>query len=195
MKDDYLKILLLALVVVVAIQGYYLYDLSRPAKKGPVLTVTQSGSVLPTIRPLSVVFDDKEDPFVEMERLRREMENNFKDLESFFQTTPTFRQFTSRLHRSPRFDMKEKDGKYIITMEVPGVKDTDIRVNIENGRLLVSADVSQAKDDNTTRYYRHERHTSSYRSDILLPADIDEGSLKTEYANGVLGITIEKKRP
>lgn len=195
MKENYLKILLLALVVVVAIQGYYLYDLNRPAKQKPVVTLNGALPLVPTVPLFSGLFDEKEDPFVEMERLRHEMENKFSDLENFFQTTPTFGQFSSRLYRTPRFDMKEVNGKYIITMEVPGVKPANINTKIENGRLLVSATVSESKDDNTTRYYRHERRTSSYRSDIALPAHIDERSLQSAYDNGLLTITIETKRP
>lgn len=195
MKENYLKILLLALVVVVAIQGYYLYDLNRSVKEKPVAITSGVSFAVPKIRPFSGFFDDKVDPFVEMERLRREMENNFRDFDNFFQTTPTFGQFSSRLHRIPRFDMKEKDGKYIITMEVPGADKSAIDTKVENGRLVVSANVSQEKDDNTTTYYRHERHTSSFKRDILLPDDADEKSLRSEHENGLLIITIDKKRP
>lgn len=193
MKDNNLKIIVLALVVVVAIQGYYLYDINRSTKQKQASSELSTLFVLPKIKPFEGFFDEKGDPFLEMERLRRDMENSFRDFDNFFQTTPSFDQFYSRLQRTPRFDMKEQNGQYVITMEVPGADSSGIETKIENGYLLVSAKVSEEKDDNTTTYYRHERHTSSYKRAILLPSDTDEKSLQSEYKDGLLIITLDKK--
>ena len=183
MKGSYLEIVLLALVAVVAVQGYYLYDMNRTLKEE---------QVSPTFNGF---FDANGDSFVEMESLRHKMERNFMDFENFFQTTPSFNQFSSRLYRMPRFDMKEQDGKYIITMEVPGIDKSAIDIKTENGRLVVSANVSEEKDNNTTTYYRHERRTSSYKRVIQLPADANKKSFNSEYKNGLLTITFEKTIP
>ena len=123
------------------------------------------------------------------------MERNFMDFENFFQTTPSFNQFSSRLYRMPRFDMKEQDGKYIVTMEIPGIDKSAIDIKTENGRLVVSAQMSQEKDNNTTTYYRHERRTSSYKRVIQLPSDVNEKSFNSEYKNGLLTIVFEKTIP
>lgn len=193
MKDNYLKLVVLALVVVVAIQGYYLYDMNRTTKQKQASSEVAALFVLPKIKPFGGFFDEKGDPFLEMEHLRREMEDSFRDFDNFFQTTPSFDQFSSRLHRTPRFDMKEQNGKYVITMEVPGANNSEIETKIENGYLLVSAKISEEKDDNTTTYYRHERRTSSYKRAVLLPSDTDERSLHSEYKDGLLIITLEKR--
>ena len=183
MKDAYLKIVLLALVAVVAIQGYYLYDMNRTLK---------DEQVSPTFNGF---FDANGDSFVEMERLRQNMETNFMDFENFFQTAPAFNQLSSRLYRTPRFDMKEQDSKYIITMEVPGLDKSAIDIKTDNGQLMVNAQVSRVKDNNTTTYYRHERRTSSYKRVIQLPLDANEKSFNSEYKNGLLTITFEKIIP
>lgn len=195
MKDNYLKYVVLALVAIVAIQGYYLYDINCTTKEKKVFPKMDSLFIMPDVKPFNGVFDEKNDPFVEMERLRQEMENSFRNLENFFQTSPTFDHFSSRLHRTPRFDMKEQNGKYIITMEVPGSDNSQIETRIENGRLTVSAKVSEEKDDNTTTYYRHERRTSSFKREIFLPNDADEQSLQTKYRDGLLIISFDKKKP
>lgn len=183
MKDTYLKIVLLGLVVVVAIQGYYLYDMNRMLKDEQVSS------------PFNSFFDSSGDSFVEMEHLRQKMETNFMDFENFFQTTPAFNQLSSRLYRTPHFDMKEQDSKYIITMEVPGLDKSAIDIKTENGRLVVSANVSHEKDNNTTTYYRHERRSSSYKRVIQLPSNADDQSLHTDYKDGLLTITFDKKIP
>ena len=73
--------------------------------------------------------------------------------------------------------MKEQDGKYIITIEVPGLDKNEINIKTENGQLIVSANVSKVKDNNTTTYYQRERRMSSYRHITLLPTDANEKSL------------------
>ena len=195
MRGNYLEIVLLALVAVVAVQGYYLYDVNRTVKDKHIYPQVAETLLIPEVPSLSGFFDASGDPFVEMESLRHKMERNFMDFENFFQTTPSFNQFSSRLYRMPRFDMKEQDGKYIVTMEIPGIDKSAIDIKTENGRLVVSAQMSQEKDNNTTTYYRHERRTSSYKRVIQLPSDVNEKSFNSEYKNGLLTIVFEKTIP
>ena len=101
----------------------------------------------------------------------------------------------SKLYRTPSYDMKEQDGKYFITIEVPGLDKKAIKVKTENGHLLVSAYVSKQKDNNTTTYYQRERRTSSYKHAISLPSDVNEKSLSSVYKDGLLTITFEKIIP
>ena len=195
MKENYLKIVLLLLVVVVAIQGYFLYYVNDTIKENQVSAKARESLVIPNIVPFVGFIDRSEDPFIEMERMRREMEKRFMNFEDFFQTVPSLNKFYSKLYRTPSFNMKEQDGKYIITMEVPGLDKNAINIKIENGQLVVSANVSKEKDNNTTTYYQRERRTSSYRHVILLPTDANEKSLHSEYKDGLLTITFEKTIP
>jgi len=91
--------------------------------------------------------------------------------------------------------MKEQNGKYFITIEVPGLDKHAINIKTENGQLIVSANVSKEKDNNTTTYYQRERRTSNYRHVTLLPTDANEESLHSEYKDGLLTITFEKIIP
>ena len=195
MKDNYLKYVVLALVAVIAIQGYYLYDISRTTKEKPIFPELGSLFMVPDVKPFDGFFDKKDDPFLEMERLRREMENNFRNMENFFQTTPSLKQFSSRLYRTPLFDMKEQNGKYVITIEIPGSNNGEVSTKTENGHLLISANISEEKEDNSTTYYRHERRTSHYKRVISLPNDADEKSLQSDYKDGLLTITFDTKNP
>ena len=173
MKENYLKVVLLLLIAVVSIQGYFLYDVNRTMNE----------------RRVSVF------PFIEMDRMHREMEKKFMNFEDFFQTVPSLKQFYSKFYRTPSFDMKEQDGKYIITMEVPGLDKDAINIKTEHGRLIVSAKVSKEKENNTTTYYQRERRMSSYRHVVLLPTDANEKSLHSEYKDGILSITFKKIIP
>ena len=79
MKDNYLNVVVLLLVVVVAIQGYFLYDLTRGINDKQVSVKVGESFVL-----------SDGDPFVEMERMRSEMENRFMDFEDFFSNCSIF---------------------------------------------------------------------------------------------------------
>ena len=198
MKEDYLKIILVLLIAVIAIQGYYLYDVNRSknVKNEVPFYVNQRAPLLfDAMDSMDSFFDENKNPFIEMGRLRRQMENNFRDIENYFQAIPSFNKFTLESYRVPRSDMKEQKGKYIITMEIPGSLSNAIKTKVENGRLSVSAKISEEKDDNSTNYYRHERHASSYKHEMMLPTDADAGSLQKEYKDGLLIVTINKKNP
>ena len=195
MKEHYLKIVLAVLIVVAAIQGYYLYEMNKTMKEREVSVKADELSTFPRVVPFVGFFDKREDPFIEMERMRREMQSRFMDFENFFKAVPSLNQFYSKLYRTPSFDMKEEDGKYIITLEVPGLDKDAINIKTQRGQLIISANVTKEKDSNTTRYYQRERRTSSYRHVILLPTDAIEKSLHSEYKNGLLIITFDKKIP
>jgi HSP20 family protein len=198
MKEDYLKVILLLLVGVIAVQGYFLYDLYRPknVKDATIIYLPQRVPlVFDAMESMDSFFDERKNPFIEIERLRRKMENNFRDIEDYFQAIPSFNKFALGSYRVPRFDMKEQNGKYIIRMEIPGSLSNAIEAEIKNGRLFVNAKVSEEKDDNTTSYYRHERLASSYRHELMLPSDVDAESLQKEYKDGLLTVTLKKKNP
>ena len=194
MKDNYFEILLLVLIVIVGIQGYYLYNINNSIKDKQISGGEYSLSI-PTIRSFDDFFENHSDSIIEMDRLRRNMEKNFMDLEDLFQTTSSLNKFSSELYRIPRLDMKEKDSKYIVIMEIPGIDKNAIDIKIEKDQLIVSAKVSREKDSNTTSYYRHERHTSSYKRIVTLPSDADEKSLTSDYKDGLLTLTLNKKIP
>ena len=190
MKEDYLKVILLALIAVIGMQGYYIYDLNQKKQVSSDLRVPL---IMPKIDSFDKFFKESDNSFIEMERLQQEMEHNLRNFENFFQSMPSFDKFSSRWYRTPRFDMKEQDDKYVITLELPGASNNSIDVKTENGQLLVSAKIVQEKDENTTTYHRHERRMSSYKRNILLPDNADEKSLQTDYKDGLLIITIDKQ--
>ena len=188
MKESYQKIALLLLVIVVAFQGYFLYDINRTIKGNPVSLKNWELSVFPEIVPFIGFNDTKEDPFLEMEK-------RLMNLENIFQTIPSLNKLYSRFYSTSTFDMKEQDGEYIITMELPGLDKDSISIKIEDGQLIVTASVAKEKSNDTTIYYQRERRVSSYKNVVLLPKDTNEESLQSEYKDGLLTITFEKIIP
>ncbi len=105
-----------------------------------------------------------------------------------------FSPLGGEVYRTPRFDMQEEQKKYIIYMEIPGSHDESIKTKIDHGMLLVSAEISKETADKTMKYLHRERHIRSYKHEVMLPTDADIHSLKNEYKNGLLIVTVDKKK-
>jgi len=118
----------------------------------------------------------------------------------FRDVSPGF--FVKPLHGEPlpspgqiKMDVKESDGGYTVSAEIPGVKKEDIHVPIEGSVVTVRAEVkqedTQTKDD---KVLRSERYYGSVSRGISLPQDIDQSQAKAKYDNGVLTLTLPKKQ-
>lgn len=93
---------------------------------------------------------------------------------------------------SMRMDVKELENTYEITMDVPGIPKENIKIEIEDGYLTVSANVEkkeETKEDGV--YIRRERSSSSQTQKIYV-GDINESDIKASVKDGVLNITINK---
>ena len=94
---------------------------------------------------------------------------------------------------SPRVDFFEKDGKYHITAEIPGMKKEDISVSIENGYLIISGIRESTKEDNNSVFYLKESRKGSFTRRFRLPDDVDEEKVDASYENGVLTLLLLRK--
>ena len=65
---------------------------------------------------------------------------------------------------SPNVDFSEKDGKYFLTAELPGLKKDDISISIEDGYITVSGKKETNKEEEGTNYYLKETRSGSFRS-------------------------------
>lgn len=109
--------------------------------------------------------------------------------------------FIKPLHGEPlpspgqiRMDVKESDDAYTVSAEIPGVRKEDIHVTIEDGMVMVRAEVkqqdTQTKDE---KVLRSERYFGSVSRGISLPENVDQAQAKAKYDNGVLTLTLPKK--
>ncbi|MBQ3664678.1 MAG: Hsp20/alpha crystallin family protein [Lachnospiraceae bacterium] len=92
-------------------------------------------------------------------------------------------------------DVKEDDEKYEIDMSIPGVKKEDIKAELKDGYLTVSAATSSENEekDEKQRYIRRERYFGSCSRSFYVGKEITQDEIKAKYENGVLTIDIPKK--
>ncbi|MGM0446243.1 MAG: Hsp20/alpha crystallin family protein [Bacillota bacterium] len=91
-----------------------------------------------------------------------------------------------------RTDVKEKDDKYIIDAELPGMNKDDIKVEMEDNYLTISANNESYEEEENEGYIRRERRKGSYCRSFYVE-NIKEDEVEAEYNNGILEITLPKK--
>ncbi len=94
-----------------------------------------------------------------------------------------------------RVDVNETDQGYTVQAEVSGVAKEDIHVSIDGNVVTLSAEIKQS-DTQTSgeKVLRSERYFGAVSRSFQLPADIDDQTAKAKYDNGVLTLTLPKKK-
>lgn len=93
---------------------------------------------------------------------------------------------------SPAINFGEKDGKYYLTADVPGMKKEDISVTLQNGYLTVSGRKEETKEEEEADYYVKETRYGSFSRSFPLPEEVDESKIEATYKDGVLRVSIDK---
>jgi HSP20 family protein len=118
--------------------------------------------------------------------------SDFFDVDRFFNDFP-------RLEREswlPAANIKETDKNYEIDLAVPGMQKNDIKMELDDHILNVSAEKKEEESDQEKNsFVRREYKYTSFNRSFSLPKDINEDNIKCNYQDGVLKITIDKKEP
>lgn len=91
-------------------------------------------------------------------------------------------------------DITEKDGNYLLDMELPGCKKEDIQIALHDGYLNISASRNTSHDekDDQGNLIRQERFSGSYQRNFYVGENIREEDIKANYENGELKIIVPK---
>ena len=93
-----------------------------------------------------------------------------------------------------RTDIVEKDGNYLLNMELPGYKKEDIQMELKDGYLIINAskNVSNEEKDEDGHVIRRERYSGSCTRNFYVGDSIKEEDIKASFDNGELKISIPK---
>ncbi|PPQ71375.1 hypothetical protein CVT26_006277 [Gymnopilus dilepis] len=97
----------------------------------------------------------------------------------------------------PRMDLHEDNEKNLVTatFEFPGVPKEDININVQNGRLTVSAETKQSSEHDENGYAVRERRFGKFSRTLQLPQGVKDEEIKAAMENGVLTVTFPKTAP
>ena len=119
------------------------------------------------------------------------------DLFKGFLVRPVSYQNGAEVAPRMKVDVAEKNGAYLVTAELPGVKKDDIQVSIDGAQVTLSAEVKREKQTATEgadeRVLHTERTFGKVSRSFTLPQELDEGKAEAKYRDGVLELTLPKK--
>lgn len=92
-------------------------------------------------------------------------------------------------------DIQEKDNNYILDMDLPGYEKEDIKAQLKDGYLTITAQKNTSNDDKDEEgnYIRRERYCGKCSRSFYVGDSIKEEDIKANFKNGILQLTFPKE--
>ncbi|MCL1982450.1 MAG: Hsp20 family protein [Clostridiales bacterium] len=91
-----------------------------------------------------------------------------------------------------KIDVMEKDNKYVVEAELPGIQKSEINLDAYDKMLSISVNREEKIDEEKENYIHRERRSSSMRRGVRL-ADANYGEITAKLDNGVLTVVVPKQ--
>lgn len=93
----------------------------------------------------------------------------------------------------PDVDVKETPKELIFKVDVPGMNEKDIEIQLTGNRMTISGKREEEKKTEQDQYFMVERSYGSFCRMFTLPDGVDMDAIKADLANGVLTLNVPKK--
>jgi HSP20 family protein len=216
MKLTVLKISVVALAILAIVEAAILLGLHAPfipqtedqdagATKFEVLDdprsrasmLTPNGSPLGSLSSPRVSGAASVDPFAEIERMRREMDEQMREMmqharagtgTGIVTTLPTTLQ-----HEVSAISLKEKDDRYVCSLRANGVDEDSVHITVEGNALTISGKRTlEQTQEHQGRIVAHVRSTEQFARSTELPGPVKASCMRTSLDDGVLTIELPK---
>lgn len=107
-------------------------------------------------------------------------------------SAPHLAQTPPRYFR-PKVDISGGGNEYSITVELPGVDEKDIHIDLAGDELTIMAERRHEEKSEERGFYRVERSHGAFRRVLTLPEDADAEGLRASYRHGVVTIHVPRK--
>ena len=103
--------------------------------------------------------------------------------------------YGGRSGRLMKTDVHEKDGQYDMDIDLPGFKKEDIKVELHDGYLQVSAvkGLNEEEKDEKGKLIRQERYSGSMQRSFYVGDSIKQEDVKAKFEQGVLKLSFPKE--
>jgi HSP20 family protein len=93
---------------------------------------------------------------------------------------------------NPHTNIAETPEKLEVTLELPGMKPEEFKVEMHAGELWITGEKKEEKEETGKTFHRVERRYGEFKRVIPLPANVNMENVAAEYKEGVLRIAIPK---
>jgi HSP20 family protein len=130
-------------------------------------------------------------PFRGFWDMQSEMNRLFDEMFGGMGRLPARQRVAQVTEWAPAIDVVTKNGDLVIRAELPGVKQEDVDITLQNNVLTISGERKAEQEEERGGYYVRERRYGSFRRSLSLPEGTDESKIHARYENGVLEVTVE----
>jgi HSP20 family protein len=91
-------------------------------------------------------------------------------------------------------DLWEESGRYVLRADLPGIEASEVDIQVEDGRLVLRGERRLDPGVEREAYLRIERPHGRFLVQVALPPSIDAHEVRATQRNGVLEISLPKKK-
>ncbi len=92
----------------------------------------------------------------------------------------------------PPVDILESKDSYLIRAELPGMRNEDLKTEVNDGMLTLSGERKFEEPADGVEYHRVERVARKFSRSFYLPQTVKQDSIKATYRDGILEVQVPK---
>lgn len=108
------------------------------------------------------------------------------------QTVNIYDDTTGGIPQIMRTDIQEKEGSYLLEIELPGFSKEDVQAELVDGKLTIIANKESAieKDETKAHYIRRERLVGGCKRSFYVGKKVKQEDITAAFKDGILNIII-----
>lgn len=117
----------------------------------------------------------------------------FREMDRMFDFTPyQGSNIYDEREFSPASELMEEENHYMLSIDIPGMKKEDIKIEVADGTLIISGERKNERRTDTNQIHRFEKSYGSFKRSFVLPNTISAEKVEARYENGVLELYLPK---
>ncbi len=129
------------------------------------------------------------EPFRELGTLQSEMNRLF---DSVFDTPRGSGNGGALRRWMPAMDLVETDDHFVLRADLPGLTEDDVKIEVEDGTLVVSGERKAEHEERGEGFHRVERAFGTFSRSLTLPKGVDAEAVTASFERGVLEVRVPK---
>ena len=105
------------------------------------------------------------------------------------------RHSNAKAEYRPVADVIEKENTFEINAILPGLKKEDINLELKDNKLVLKGERKQDTENDKAHYHVKESIYGSFQRSFRMPENINKDSIKAEFKDGILYVSIDKQTP
>lgn len=126
--------------------------------------------------------------------LRDEIDRLFEDFSFTRPSRSVFQWPSPGRSTAPALELVEKDRGYCLTIELPGIEQKDVSIELVDGIISVSGEKHSESEQNDNGFLISERDYGAFCRQVSLPSDVDPDTIKANMKDGILKIEMKQSK-